>query len=183
MKKNTNTFEMAYIGLMAAVICILGPLSIPIGVVPISFTNLAVFIVIYSLGMKKGSISCIIYMLLGFVGLPVFSNFSGGPSKLFGPTGGYIIGFFFMALISGFFIDKYFDKWYLCIAGMVLGTAVCYILGSFWLAYQAHLTASKAFAIGAIPFIPGDLVKILIASIVGPQIRRRLSKANLYKSH
>ncbi|MFL0269729.1 biotin transporter BioY [Candidatus Clostridium radicumherbarum] len=182
MEKKSNTFEIVYMGLMAAVICILGPLSIPIGVVPISFTNLAVYIVIYSLGMKKGSISYIIYMLLGFVGLPVFSNFSGGPSKLFGPTGGYIIGFFFMALIAGFFIDKYFDKWYFCILGMVLGTAVCYIFGSFWLAYEAHLSASKAFAVGVIPFIPGDLTKILIASILGPQIRQRLIKANLYKA-
>lgn len=182
MKKSSNTFEIAYIGLMAAVICVLGPLSIPIGVIPISFTNLAVYIVIYSLGMKKGSISFIIYMLLGFVGLPVFSNFSGGPSKLFGPTGGYIIGFFFMSLITGFFIDKFFDKWYFCILGMILGTVVCYIFGSLWLAYQAHMTASKAFAVGVIPFIPGDLAKIMIASIVGPQIRRRLIKANLYKA-
>jgi biotin transport system substrate-specific component len=182
MEKKYNIYQMANIGLMAAVICILGPLSIPIGVVPISFTNLAIYIVLYALGMKKGSVSYIIYMLIGFVGLPVFSNFSSGPSKLLGPTGGYIIGFFFMALIAGFFIDKYFAKWYLCIVGMILGTAVCYIIGSLWLAYQAHLTTSKAFAVGVIPFITGDLIKILIASIVGPLIRKRLIKANLYKS-
>lgn len=179
MEKKYNIYQMANIGLMAAVICILGPLSIPIGVVPISFTNLAIYIVLYALGMKKGSVSYIIYMLIGFVGLPVFSNFSSGPSKLLGPTGGYIIGFFFMALIAGFFIDKYFTKWYLCIVGMVLGTAVCYVFGTLWLSYQAHLAASKAFEVGVIPFIPGDLAKILIASIIGPQIRQRLIKANL----
>lgn len=182
MEKKSNVYQMAIIGVMAAVICILGPLSIPIGVVPISFTNLAVYFVLYTLGMKKGSLSYIIYMLIGFVGIPVFSNFSGGPSKLLGPTGGYIIGFLFMAVIAGLFIDKFFDKWYLCVIGMILGTAICYVFGSFWLSFQAHMTASKAFAVGVIPFIPGDLAKILIASIIGPQIRNRLIKANLFQA-
>lgn len=182
MEKKSNVYQMTVIGLMAAVICILGPLSIPIGVVPISFTNLAIYFVLYTLGMKKGTISYIIYMLLGFVGIPVFSGFTGGASKLLGPTGGYIIGFAFMALIAGFFIDTYFDKWYLCFIGMVLGTVVCYIFGSMWLSYQAHMTASAAFAAGVIPFIPGDLAKILIATFAGPQIRKRLIKANLFQA-
>lgn len=181
MKNKSKIYEMTVIGLMAAVICILGPLSIPIGPVPISFTNLAIYFVIYTLGMKKGTLSYVIYMLLGFAGLPVFSNFSSGAAKLLGPTGGYLIGFMFMALIAGFFIDKYFDKWYMCFIGMVLGTIVCYVFGSFWLAYQAHFPASKAFTVGVIPFIPGDLIKILIASIIGPQIRKRLIKANLFQ--
>jgi biotin transport system substrate-specific component len=180
MEKKSNVYQMSIIGIMAAVICILGPLSIPIGVVPISFTNLAIYFVLYTLGMKKGTISYIVYMLIGFAGLPVFSNFSSGPSKLLGPTGGYIIGFMFMALIAGFFIDKYSNKWYLCFAGMVLGTAVCYAFGTTWLSYQAHLPASKALAAGVIPFIPADLVKILIATFIGPQIRNGLIKANLF---
>lgn len=122
---------MAIIGVMAAVMCILGPLSIPIGIVLISFTNLAIYFALYTLGMKRGTISCIIiYILLSATGLPVFSNFTGGIPKLFGPTGGYIIGYIFMALIAGLFIDKFFDKWYLCVAGMILGTAVCNILGT-----------------------------------------------------
>jgi biotin transport system substrate-specific component len=182
MKKKSNIYQMTIIGVMAAVICILGPLSIPIGIVPISLTNLAIYLVLYTLGMKKGTISYIIYMLIGFAGLPVFSNFSSGVSKLLGPTGGYIIGFTFMALIAGFFIDKFFDKWYLCFAGMVLGTVVCYIFGSIWLSYQANMSASSVFAVGVIPFIPGDLVKILIASFIGPHIRKRLIKANLFQA-
>ena len=124
IEKKSNVYKMAIIGVMAAITCILGPLSIPIGLVPISFTNLVIYIALYTLGMKKGTISYIIYMLIGFIGLPVFSNFSGGPSKLLGPTGGYIIGFIFMALIAGFFIDYFFEKWYLCFIGMVLGTVV-----------------------------------------------------------
>lgn len=182
MKSKSNIYQMASIGIMAAVTCILGPLSIPIGVVPISFTNLAIYFAIYTLGMKKGTVSYIIYMLLGFVGIPVFSGFTGGPSKLLGPTGGYIIGFAFMALISGFFIDTFFDKWYLCFVGMSLGTAVCYVFGSMWLSYQAHMPVNSAFAVGVIPFIPGDVIKIFIAAFIGPQIRNRLIKANLFQA-
>ncbi|OBR96797.1 biotin transporter BioY2 [Clostridium ragsdalei P11] len=180
MQKKSNVYQMAIIGVMAAVICILGPLSIPIGVVPISFTNLAIYFVLYTLGMKKGTISYIIYMLIGFVGVPVFSGFTGGPSKLLGPTGGYIIGFIFMALIAGFFIDVFFDKWYLCFVGMVLGTAVCYVFGTIWLSYQTNISISAAFAAGVIPFIPGDLAKILIATFIGSKIRKQLIRANLF---
>ena len=94
----TKTYEITMTALMAAVTCILAPLSIPIGPVPISFTNLAIYLSLYLLGWKKGTISYLIYLLLGLVGLPVFSGFTGGPAKLAGPTGGYIIGFIVMAV-------------------------------------------------------------------------------------
>ncbi|HEX2925234.1 MAG TPA: biotin transporter BioY [Ruminiclostridium sp.] len=180
MKKRSNISQMAIIGVIAAVICILGPLSIPIGVVPVSFTNLAIYFALYTLGMKKGTVSYIVYMLIGLVGIPVFSGFSGGPAKIIGPTGGYLIGFIFMAMIGGFFINKFIDKWYLCFAGMVLGTAVCYVFGTAWLAHQAHMSLGAAFSVGVIPFLPGDLVKILIAAFAGPQIRKQLVRAGLF---
>ena len=148
--------QIAVIGVMAAVICILAPFSIPIGVVPISFTNLAVYIALYALGMKKGTISYLIYLLIGLVGVPVFSGFTSGPQKLFGPTGGYLIGFIGMALSSGIIIDKFANKWYLCFLGMVLGTTVCYVLGTVWLAFQAGLSFQAALAAGVIPFIIGQ---------------------------
>ncbi len=179
MKKSFNVYQIVFIGIMSAVICILGPLSFPIGVIPVSLTNLAIYFVLYILGMKKGTLSYIIYMLIGLAGIPVFSGFSGGPSKLLGPTGGYLIGFMFMALIAGFFIDKFFDKWYLCIIGMVLGTAVCYVFGTIWLSYQANMSIGAALFAGVIPFIPGDLIKIIVAAYLGPQIRTRLVRAKL----
>lgn len=180
MEKKSNVYKMAIIGVMAAVICILGPLSIPIGIIPISFTNLAIYFALYILGMKKGTISYIVYMLIGFVGIPVFSNFTSGPSRLLGPTGGYIIGFLFMALIAGFLIDYFFDKWYICFMGMILGTVVCYVIGTIWLSFQANIPITAALGAGVLPFIPGDLFKVLIATLLGPQIRKRLIKANLF---
>lgn len=180
MKKKSNIYKMSIIGVMAAITCILGPLSIPIGLVPISFTNLAIYLSLYILGIKKGTASYIIYMFIGFIGIPVFSNFTGGPSRLLGPTGGYIIGFLFMALIAGFFINYFFDKWYVCFIGMVLGMVVCYGIGTAWLEYQANMPIMTALGVGVIPFIPGDLAKIAISTLVGPQIRKRLMKANLF---
>lgn len=108
-KRALSTSQMALIGVMTAVTCILGPFAIPIPIspVPISFTNLAVYLTVYVLGMKAGTISYLIYLLLGFAGLPVFSGFTGGVAKLAGPTGGYLVGFIFMAVIAGWFIDHF----------------------------------------------------------------------------
>lgn len=172
---------ISLVGLMTALICVLGPLSIPLpfSPVPISLTNLAIYFTVYVIGTKRGTLSYLIYLLIGFVGLPVFSAFTGGPGKLLGPTGGYLIGFIFMALISGFFIEKWPGKRYLHVAGMVIGTAVCYLFGTIWLAYQAGMSFPAALAAGVIPFLPGDLAKIIIAMLLGPQINKKLKAFGL----
>ena len=104
-----RTKQMVLIALMTAVTCVLGPLSIPLpfSPVPISLTNFAIFLAIFVLGMKNGTISFIIYLLLGAIGVPVFSSFRGGLQVLAGPTGGYLIGFIFLALIMGFALDHF----------------------------------------------------------------------------
>ena len=108
-KKSFTTFQMALIAVMAAITCILGPLSIPIPIspVPISLTNLAIYLTVCLLGWKFGTISYLIYLLIGIAGLPVFSGFSSGFAKLLGPTGGYLIGFIPMAIICGFAFEKF----------------------------------------------------------------------------
>ncbi len=178
--KKLSTRQLTLIWVMTAVICVLGPLSLPIGIVPISLTNLAIYFAVYVLGGKRGTLSYIVYLFIGLVGIPVFSGFSGGFPKLFGPTGGYLIGFIFMAFISGIFIDKFSNKIYMGFLGMVLGTIVTYIFGTAWLAYEAHMAFIKALAVGVLPFIPGDIVKIIIASLIGPKIKKRLISAGLY---
>lgn len=179
-KSRIKTTTLALIGLMSAITCVMGPLSIPLfNLVPITLLHLAIYFTIYILGMKKGTISYCIYLLIGLVGLPVFSSFTGGPGKLLGPTGGYLIGFIFLALISGFFIEKWGNNMLLCMVGMILGAIVCYTFGTIWLAYQAHMNFGAALWAGVIPFIPGDLVKIIIAMLFGPQIRNRLRKVGV----
>ncbi len=171
--------DMTLIALMAAVTCVLGPLAVPIGPVPISLTNLAIYFAIYLLGCRRGTLSCIVYLLIGMAGVPVFSGFSGGFGKLLGPTGGYLIGFIFMALICGLFIDKSHHKPLPSMLGMIVGTAVCYVFGTVWLAYQAGMPMAAALAAGVLPFLPGDLAKMILAAVIAPQIRHRLAKAGI----
>lgn len=175
--RTTNTYAMAVTALMTAVTCILAPLSIPIGPVPISLTNFAIYLSLYLLDWKKGTISYILYLLLGLVGLPVFSGFTGGIGKLAGPTGGYIIGFIPMAIIAGIVIDKYTEKWLLCLLAMIVGTIVCYALGTAWLAYEAKMDMMAALWAGVIPFIPGDLVKMALAILIAPKIKAQVCRA------
>lgn len=180
-EKKIQTSTIAIIALMTAVTCILGPLSLPIGPVPISLTNLAIYFTVILLGWKKGTVSYCIYLLIGLVGVPVFSSFTAGPAKLFGPTGGYLIGFIPLAIISGWFIEKFPGKKVMYLLGMILGTAVCYALGTAWLAYEASMTFQAALMAGVIPFIIGDLLKMVIAIIVAPLIKNPLVRAGYLK--
>ena len=167
-----KTKQMVLIALMTAVTCVLGPLSIPLpfSPVPISLTNFAIFLAIFVLGMKNGTISFIIYLLLGAVGVPVFSSFRGGFQVLAGPTGGYLIGFIFLALIMGFALDHFDRKLLPTIIGMIIGMVVCYAFGTVWLAKLLSLSFKEGLMMGVIPYLPGDAAKIIIAAIVGPKL-------------
>lgn len=179
--QHTKTQKLTLIALMAAVICILGPLSIaiPISPVPISFTNLAIYLAVMILGWKWGTLSYLVYLMVGFVGLPVFSAFTAGPGRLLGPTGGYLIGFIFMSVIGGWFSEKFRGRFGLCILGMILGTVAAHAFGSGWLAFQAGLTFKQALMAGVIPYIPGDLVKIYVGVFIGGEVRKRLGKERI----
>lgn len=167
-----RTKQMVLIALMTAVTCVLGPLSIPLpfSPVPISLTNFAIFLAIFVLGMKSGTISFIIYLLLGAIGVPVFSSFRGGLQVLAGPTGGYLIGFIFLALIMGFALDHFDRKLVPTIIGMIIGMAVCYAFGTVWLAKLLSLSFKEGLMMGVIPYLAGDAAKIIIAVIVGPKL-------------
>ncbi len=170
---------MAEIALMAAVMCILGPMSIPIGIIPVSLTPLTVFLAVYILGTGKGTISCLIYLAIGLVGLPVLSGYTGGPGKLFGPTGGYLFGFLPMAIIAGFFIHHFYHNILVQFAGMLLGLMVCYAFGTLWLAFSAKMTLGAALAAGVTPFILFDISKIVISILLGRIVRARLVRAGI----
>jgi biotin transport system substrate-specific component len=163
---------------MTAVTCVLAPMSIPIGVVPVSFTNFAIYLSLYLLGWKLGTVSYVVYMLIGMVGMPVFSGYSGGLAKLAGPTGGYIIGFIPLAILAGLVIEKC-DNRVLQFLAMAVGTAVCYAFGTAWYCFSTNVELSYALGVCVFPFIPFDLVKMAIAMVVGPMIRSRLVKARL----
>lgn len=198
VNRSRKTLQMVLVAVMAAVICVVAPFSIPLPftAVPISFTNLMVYIALFALGWKRGTLSYILYLLIGLVGVPVFSGFTGGPAKLVGPTGGYLVGFIFMAVIAGLFIDKAGEikaekgsqsqilPIVMYVVGMVLGLAVCYAFGTVWFMVQQNIpfeVASVGSTLGAcvIPFLPGDAAKIIIAIIVGVPLRSTLRKNQL----
>ncbi len=175
-EKNT-TKRMVTVALTTAVTCILAPLSIPIPVspVPITLTNLVLFISVFILNWKDALLSYVVYLLIGLAGLPVFSGFSGGIAKLAGPTGGYLIGFLFLILIEGMLINKFPRRKLPAAAGMILGMAVTYLFGTAWLAVQMKIPFTAALSIGVLPYLFGDAIKIILAVVAGPILQSRLS--------
>lgn len=176
-KAKHSIYTLAMIAVMTAVTCILAPLSISIGPIPISFTNLAIYFALYLLGWKKGTVSYLVYILIGIIGLPVFSGFTGGIGKFLGPTGGYIVGFIPMAIIAGILIDRFKNRW-IQLLGMLAGTAVCYAFGTAWYCLQTGSSLVPALSLCVFPFIPGDLVKMVAAMLLGPVIRERIRIAS-----
>ena len=175
MKLESPIFDIktvTRIGVVSALLCAVGPLSIPLPFtpVPISLIQLVLITSVYALGTRNAFISTIIYLFIGALGVPVFSGFGAGIGALAGPTGGYLIGFIFLVLISGYFINKRRGKIF-SFLGMVLGNAVCYAFGTLWLSLQMSLTFGQAFLIGVAPYVAFDLIKSLMCLSAGDKIR------------
>jgi len=165
--------------LMTAALCVLGPMSLPIGPVPISLTNLTIYFFLYILGTKQSAAAYLVYLLVGMAGLPVFSGYSGGLQKLAGPTGGYLIGFIPMILMAGPVVERMWQNRVVCIAAMELSVWVAYLFGTAWLAVSLQRTFGEAMAMGVIPFILVDFLKIAAAAVVGPELKFRLQRAGV----
>lgn len=179
--KRFTTADLARIALMAAILCILSPISIPLGFTPIPIT-LGLFAVVMAgilLGSMRGMACVLVYILLGAVGLPVFSGYAGGLPKVAGPTGGYLWGYLPLAFLTGLFAEKSAGKWHFCMLGAALGTAACYLFGTVWMGAQLSMPFRDALLAGVVPFLPLDLVKIIVAVLVCCPIRARLTRAGL----
>lgn len=179
--KKITTYQMAVTALMAAVLCVIGPLSVPIGAIPISLSNFVISLTVWLLGPKFGTLSVAIYLALGAVGMPVFSGYGGGLAKLAGPTGGYLIGYLAMALIGGLFVEKSKGNPVVSGIGLVLGVAVSYVFGTAWFIFQMGCELSYALAVCVYPFIAFDLAKVIVACVVGALLRKRLTQAGVLK--
>ncbi len=176
-KSLKNIYFMTGCAMMAAMLCIISPISIPIGDVPISLATFVVYLSVWLLGAYGSAISVIVYLLIGMAGLPVFSSGGSGLGKIAGPTGGYLIGYVFLALISGVVMKLCKHNVVITVAGMVLATAVLYTFGTVWFIIQLSVDLKYALSVCVWPFIPFDLVKIVIAAIIGKPSRNALKKA------
>nr|AWI66875.1 BioMNY high-affinity biotin transporter [Piromyces sp.] len=136
--------------------------------VPITFQTFAVLLNGAVQSPLNSCLSCILYVLAGCIGLPVFAGFSHGFSSLTGYSGGFLIGFIFSSLVTGFLSKRGWDKQYRKIwLSMIIGNLVIYLFGFSWFAYKTN-NFWGAFTKVVFPFIPGDLIKILLASLFVP---------------
>lgn len=178
-KNGSRLRSMLSVAVMTAVICVLAPLSLPVGPVPVSLATLALYFAIYILGWKKALLATALYLLLGLAGAPVFSAYTGGAACFAGATGGYLVGYLPLVLVGGLAVSRWQEKLLPSLLGLVFGTAVLYGVGTLWLARLAHLSFGAALLKGVVPFLFGDACKIAAAAFLGPKIRKALVKARV----
>ncbi|MCR5684089.1 MAG: biotin transporter BioY [Lachnospiraceae bacterium] len=175
MRSGSKIQQMTYIALMAVIIAICSWITIP-GPVPFTLQTFAVFTTLLLLGARDSLLSILIYLLLGAVGVPVFSGFSGGIGHLLGPTGGYLIGFLVMGLVYA--VIEHFTK--ASVIRNVLASAVgmlfCYAFGTMWfvIVYSRNTPISfgAALSMCVLPFIIPDAVKMALAILLSERVRK-----------
>ena len=171
---------MVFTALFAALICVAAPFSIQVGPIPISLATFAIYLTGAILGGKRGMVATIVYIMLGAVGLPVFSGFRGGFGVLFGPTGGYIIGYIPLVLITGIFAEmnaKKINRAVITFIGMILATAALYTFGTIWYMIVSGNDLITSLKICVLMFIPGDAIKIACVTAVSVPLKSKLNRA------
>lgn len=180
---NSKLRDFILCAVCAAILCIFSVITIPIGIIPVTLGTLGIMLVAIVLGAWRGVVSVLVFILLGAVGLPVFSGFRGGIPVLMGPTGGYIIGYIWMALIIGLAVRRLPKKRSAAIvystAFCVLAIIVCYAFGTAQFVILQRTSVWSALATCVFPFAAIDFVKCIAASIGGIYIRAGLQKAHL----
>lgn len=178
-EKKQSTSALTAAAMMAAVLCVLGPLSVPVGPVPVAMANFGVSLAAWLLGPRYGALSVAAYLLLGAVGAPVFAGAGAGAAVLFGPTGGYLIGYLAQALIGGWAVERSGGRVLWSGLGLAAGVAVSYAFGTAWFILQMGCTLPYALTVCVLPFIPFDAAKVALASVLGSILRRALHRAGL----
>lgn len=170
-----KTRGMVRTAVFAALLCAVAPVAIPLGPVPFTLATFVIYMSGGVLGRRRACVAVAVYILLGAFGLPVFSGFSGGFGKLFGPTGGYIIGYLPLAFMSGVFLNgKTSTPWRLAL-GMLIGTVVLYAFGTAWFVLQTSTPIAASLSLCVLPFLPVDAAKIAVSAACAPVIRSRVA--------
>lgn len=177
VKTTFSTHQLTYIAVLTAVLCIIGPFTIPLpfSPIPLSLISLVIYLSVFLFGQKVGTLSYLLYFLIGLAGVPVFSGFAGGFAKAAGPTGGYLLGFLFLTLIMGYFTEKFPARPAFTVIGMTLGTAVCYLFGTLWLSWQMSIPFIAGLSLGVLPYLPGDICKMILVMLLGPKLKKTLA--------
>lgn len=178
MKRKIATKDLVLTALFAALTAVLAQIQLPIGPVPFNLAVFGAFLAGMLLEPAWAAASMGVYMLLGAVGIPVFAGFMGGPAVLLGKTGGYVIGYIFIALATALAVKRS-GKLPVIGAAMLAGLLVCYGFGTAW--FMAVTGADLVSALGwcVLPFIVPDVCKGVLAWVLGRLLAGRLAKAGV----
>jgi biotin transport system substrate-specific component len=181
-KKIFSTKNLVLIALFAAITAVIAPFTIPLpfSPVPLSLSLFAVFLSGAILDKYSAFISQTVYILLGAVGLPIFSGFRGGLSVIAGATGGYIISYAFVAFFIALILEKTGKNYFTYALSMLLSIIICYSFGVAWLAFVMKISFFEAFLVGAVPYIAFDTIKALLCAAVAVPINKSIRKAIIY---
>ena len=176
MKEHSfNTATITTIGMFTAVLAVLSILQIPMpSGVPITLQTFAVALCGYVLGRKHGTLCILLYLLLGFAGVPVFTGMTGGIGKLVGYTGGFLYGFLFLAFFSG--LGSHCKNKVISFGLGIIGLLICHFLGAFHYSIIAQVGFIPAFLLVSVPYLAKDVLSVLGAMLVGAVLRKTLAR-------
>ena len=178
-----TTRQIAAVAMGAALISVCSWLSVP-SVVPFTLQTFAVCLITALFGLRMGLLTVAVYLLMGAVGLPVFAGFKGGVASLLGPTGGYLVGFLFTALVVGLSVNRLGRRPLVLILSMALGIALCYAFGTVWfvLVYtrtRGPIGVGAALSLCVFPYLIPDALKIALASFLTGRLYPLLKKGGI----
>ena len=170
--------DLTFSAIFTAVTAVLAQITIPLpGGVPFTLQTFAVILAGLVLGKKRGAVSALIYVLLALVGVPVLAGLTGGPGAVFGVTGGFIITFPILAFSAGYGMETK-NRW-VELAGILIGVVLNYIAGVIWFSVAADRSMKEAVMLCVVPFLITDAIKIIMAYLLAPVLRRALQKASV----
>lgn len=164
---NKDILSITIISILTSILCVIAPISINIGYIPISLSLFMIYIIGALTKNIIGFISVLIYIFIGVLGLLVFANYSGGIGVLFGHSGGFIIGYLPCVLLISIITSFNKSNIYFYIFSMIIGTLICYIFGAIHFMIYNNIKLNESIAITIIPFIIIDIIKIFFATVVG----------------
>ena len=170
--------DMAYIAMFAVIIAVGSWISVP-SIIPFTLQTFAVFTATLILGGKRSFAAVALYILLGAVGVPVFSGFRSGISALIGTTGGYIFGFLLIPLTYSFITYVFTKNIFSQAVSLLFGLAICYAFGTMWYVYvytatSRHITILAALSGCVFPYLIPDAIKLIVAFIVAKAVGMRV---------
>ncbi|EKF50499.1 biotin transporter BioY [Lactococcus garvieae] len=180
--KISQTYSITLIALGAAIVAVLSPLAIPVGIVPITLQTLAIGLIATLLQPRESFFALLTYLVLGAAGLPVFAGGASGMGALFGPTGGFLFSFILVAPLLSYFLLKTERKFISILLTNLGAQFLILVLGTIWLKFFIGASWGTAFSVGFLPFILGAIIKAVIIAGVAVTLLNILFKTNTYFS-